>query len=128
MFERHANRFMYFNEQVYTTEKYVIPYIQKVFNINSNTKVLEIGCGECGNLKPFLDMGCSVWGVDYDVPRIELANEFLKDHPNKNLLHLIAKDIYTVSPKDLPSFDLVIMRDTIEHIPNQEKFLENLNQ
>ena len=126
MFERHANRQMYFNEQVFTTEKYVIPYIQQVYKINNNTKVLEIGCGECGNLKPFLDLGCEVWGVDYDIPRINLANEYLKDHPNKKSLHLIAKDIYTVNPAELPKFDLVIMRDTIEHIPNQALFLKKL--
>ena len=119
---------MYFNEQVYTTEKYVLPYIQSVFKLNADSKILEIGCGECGNLKPFLDMGCSVWGVDYDIPRIELANVFLDKHPNKKNLHLISQDIYKVDPKELPLFDVVILRDTIEHIPNQAVFLANMNK
>ncbi|NOX67348.1 MAG: class I SAM-dependent methyltransferase, partial [Chlorobi bacterium] len=71
MQERHINRNKYFDEQVYTTEKYVIPFISKVLPVNSNLSVLEIGCGEGGNLKPFLDIGCKTTGVDLSEKKIE---------------------------------------------------------
>lgn len=53
MQERHSNRERYFKEQHLVTEKYVIPYINQVFQIDSTMTVAEIGCGEAGNLKPF---------------------------------------------------------------------------
>ena len=57
MQERHRNRKLYFDEQVQTTERYVIPYIEAVYPLHEGLRVLEIGCGEGGNLKPFLDRG-----------------------------------------------------------------------
>ena len=39
-------------------------------------KVLEVGCGEGGNLLPFAKAGCRVMGVDIDAMRIEQARAF----------------------------------------------------
>ena len=57
MQERHTNRIQYFEEQVYTTEKYVIPFINKIKPMSADMQILEIGCGEAGNLLPFLQRG-----------------------------------------------------------------------
>jgi SAM-dependent methyltransferase len=122
MQERHQNKERYFAEQGLTTEKYVIPYLSGVIEIGPSTKVLEIGCAEAGNLKPFLDRGCKATGIDISCGRIELAEEFFKDHPNKKNLELICEDIYKVDLKG-KTFDLIVMRDVIEHIPNQERFM-----
>ena len=89
MHERQTNRAKYFQEQVYTTEKYVIPYIQQVKPVDASTKVLEIGCGEGGNLKPFLDMGCVVTGIDLSEYKIGNAHTFFENHP-KNLSLLLS--------------------------------------
>jgi cyclopropane fatty-acyl-phospholipid synthase-like methyltransferase len=72
MQERHSNRKRYFNEQGLTTAKYVIPYISDLIAITPETTVLEIGCGEAGNLKPFLDMGCRCVGIDISEGRKEI--------------------------------------------------------
>jgi SAM-dependent methyltransferase len=121
MQERHSNRKRYFNEQGLTTAKYVIPYISDLIAITPETTVLEIGCGEAGNLKPFLDMGCRCVGIDISEGRIENGKKFFADHPHFDNLELIAEDIYdTVSPEE---FDIIISRDVIEHIPNQELFM-----
>lgn len=121
MQERHINRSKYFDEQVYTTEKYVIPFISKVLPVNSNLSVLEIGCGEAGNLKPFLDLGCEVTGVDLSERKIENGKAFFSNHPNKDKLTLIVEDIY--QSELLGQYDLIIMRDVIEHIFDQERFM-----
>ncbi|HPT44163.1 MAG TPA: hypothetical protein PLH52_09935 [Paludibacteraceae bacterium] len=57
MQKRHADRQNYFQEQILVTEKYVLPYIENTINISGEMTVAEIGCGEGGNLKPFLDLG-----------------------------------------------------------------------
>ena len=64
---RHKNRVIYFHEQSECTRKYVIPYIEQVLPVTPNLRILEIGCGEGGNLKPFLQLGCQCVGVDIDV-------------------------------------------------------------
>ena len=128
MQERHSNRERYFKEQNIVTEKYVIPYINQIIPIQPTMTVAEIGCGEAGNLKPFLDMGCKVYGIDIASHKIENARRFYEDHPLKKNLNLISADIYEVQADDIDKLDLVIMRDTIEHIPNQELFLGNLTK
>ena len=74
---RHKNREIYFREQAECTQKYVIPYIEQVLCIKPNLRILEIGCGEGGNLKPFLDLGCHCVGIDIDVAQLEKAKAFL---------------------------------------------------
>ena len=56
MQKRHTDPLRYFNEQVYTTQKFVIPFIQQIKTVDSMSKIFEIGCGEGGNLKPFVDL------------------------------------------------------------------------
>ncbi len=126
MQERHINRERYFKEQSFTTKKYVIPYISEVIAITSETSVLEIGCGEGGNLLPFIEMGCKVAGVDILDNKIANGIEYYKDHPQKNNLELIAQDIYQIKGYGGFVFDLIIMSDTIEHIPDQDRFLEHV--
>jgi SAM-dependent methyltransferase len=123
MQERHLDRKKYFQEQEITTSKYVIPFIHSVLPVHAGISVLEIGCGEAGNLKPFLDMGCQkLVGIDLSESKIELARQFYSPHPQKSHLRLIAADIYDVF-EELGPFDLIITRDVIEHIHGQEKFM-----
>jgi len=123
MQHRHFNRELYFNEQSLITEKYVIPYIKSIFTINQDTVIAEIGCAEAGTLRTFLDMGCKVTGIDISKIRIENATKFYAGHPlNKNLT-LIAEDIFSIVPDKLEKFDLIILRDSLEHIQDQDKLL-----
>lgn len=122
MQERHINREQYFREQEYTTQKHVIPFIREVYPLSDRTTVLEIGCGEGGNLKPFLDMGCRVTGIDLSESKIRQAREFYHSDSSADRLTLIADDIYHINDPSLKA-DLIIMRDVIEHIHDQERFM-----
>ena len=123
MQERHQKRDQYFDEQSYTTEHFVMPLINKFKLIDKNTHVLEIGCGEGGNLKPFLDVGCKVTGIDLLEGKIKNARKFFDGHPNENRLELICDDIYNMVEDFNAKFDIVFMRDVLEHIHDQERFL-----
>jgi len=128
MQQRHKDRKQYFDEQVYTTEKYVIPFVNDFLPVNKDIAVLEIGCGEGGNMQPFLDLGCEVVGIDLNKSQIENAKVYFSTHPNNANLKLILRDIYEMKPNELGQFDLIIMRDVIEHIHNQEKFMAYVKQ
>ena len=123
MQKRHADKQQYFNEQAISTERYVIPFIETYRSISAGTRVLEIGCGEAGNLKPFLEMGCICTGIDYSEGKIEKAKEFYAEHLSKKNISLLVQDIYNVKDFD-ETFDVLIIRDVIEHIHNQERFLQ----
>ena len=62
MQKRHTDRESYFDEQSQTSKNYYIPYIKEVIG-HIPDKVLEVGCGEGGNLLPFAKAGCRVMGA-----------------------------------------------------------------
>jgi SAM-dependent methyltransferase len=125
MQQRHTDPKRYFDEQGRSTTKHIIPFIEQVRQIESHLNVLEIGCGEAGNLQAFLEKGCRCVGVDFSIEKIEKGKEFYKNHPNKELLQLISDDIYKTKEFD-NKFDIIILRDVIEHIHNQDKFMKLL--
>ena len=76
MQKRHSDSEQYFNEQAATTRRYVYPFIDSRFPISENMTVAEIGCGTGGNMLPFLEAGCTVYGIDIDPQAIDLARKF----------------------------------------------------
>ena len=122
MQQRQTDRYLYFRELARTSEKYYIPYISKYKKI-SGTKVLEIGCGDGGNLLPFAEMGCRTTGVDIDNGRIIDAKRFFEERHADGLF--IVSDVFMLEGMER-SFDLVICHDVIEHIENKMVFLIKL--
>src|ERR1051325_7085465 len=125
MFEFHADRKRYFEIQVLNTEKYVIPFIEEKFPVHAEMRVLEIGCGEGGVLKAFINKGCKGVGVELDPPRIDNANQYLRDEVSSGKIKFVVKDIYEVDvEKDFRGqFDIIVLKDVIEHIHDQAKLI-----
>lgn len=125
MFEFHADRKRYFDIQALNAEKYVIPFIEEVFEIKPGMRVLEIGCGEGGVLKAFSNMGCEGIGVELDTPRIDDAVKFLPEEVTTGRIRFVAKDIYKVDiENDLNGlFDIIVLKDVIEHIHDQARLI-----
>ncbi len=124
MQKRHLNNKQYFEEQAFTSENYVIPYINSNMPVNSETTILEIGCGEGGNLIPFVNMGCKVTGIDLAEYKIKKGTEYFKENKWEANVNLIYGNIY--ENENLGIFDVIILRDVIEHLPNQEMFMSFL--
>lgn len=70
------DRRQYFDQLAATSRKYYIPYLSQYMKIGEGVNVLEIGCGEGGNLLPFAEAGCSVLGVDLSGDKIRAAEQF----------------------------------------------------
>ncbi len=124
MQKRHINREFYFDEQARTTRKYYIPYIRRHTGIIPN-KILEVGCGEGGNLLPFAEIGCNVYGVDLSATRIEQARLFFAQKKQKGTF--ILANIFDLEDFN-HCFSLIIVHDVIEHIDDKILFLSNLQK
>jgi 2-polyprenyl-3-methyl-5-hydroxy-6-metoxy-1,4-benzoquinol methylase len=129
MFEFHADRKRYFDIQVLNSQKYILPFIESNLTIREGMRVLEIGCGEGGVLKPFLDKGAFCVGVEFDQTRIENGKNWLREGIEEGKLFFVVKDIYDTPIESLGGkFDIIILKDVIEHIHDQSKLLSRLNE
>lgn len=103
----------------------MLPFIEEKFPVKAGMRVLEIGCGEGGVLKAFVNKGCEGVGVELDAPRVEDAQKFLPEDIAAGKLRFVVKDIYQVDAgKDLNGlFDIIVLKDVIEHIHDQAKLI-----
>jgi len=124
MQKRHKNREQYFEEQVYTSKKYVLPLVNNLKSKN-DLSILEIGCGEGGNLLPFYESKKynRIVGIDMSLSKIENGKKFYSKKGNLNNIEFIHSDIYDIKPTEFGKFDVIITRDVLEHIHGHEKFL-----
>jgi len=125
MQERQTNRTKYFNELATTCEKYFLPYISKFKSPEPGIEVLEIGCGDGGNLLPFSRRGCKTLGVDMSPSRIQVAKERFEELSATG--NFIASDIFKITELE-HKFDLIICHDVLEHINNKSLFLGNIRK
>jgi SAM-dependent methyltransferase len=128
MFDFHRDKKRYFDIQYLTATKSIIPFLNETSF--KDKKVLEIGCGEAGILKAFAEIGADCLGVELNNNRIELANKFLASNDFTHKIKFISDDIYhQFSEKESSSsFDFIILKDVLEHIPNQQKLLNLLKK
>ena len=124
MQHRHKDRSQYFSELAYTSEKYFMPYIAGNMNLDRQLEILEIGCGDGGNLLPFAKSGHLVTGVDISTNRIKDATSFFqKERANGKF---ICSDIFETQFDK--HFDLVICHDVIEHIADKQRLLSRVSE
>ncbi|GAB6011070.1 class I SAM-dependent methyltransferase [Viscerimonas tarda] len=123
--KRHLDGKLYFDELAYSTKKYIIPYINTYYPLSGGMSVLEIGCGAGGNLLPFLELGCEVTGFDFSKSRVAEARRIL-DAGNNEKVHLFCDDVFNV--EGLGKFDIILVRDVIEHIPDKKRFFTHIKE
>ncbi len=126
--KHHVDHKIRFDQQVDNSLSYVLPFIEHTKPIGQGVNVLEIGTAEGGVLLPFLQRGCYCVGVDLNPDRIDLANEFLAKEVATGKLQFRLQNIYEDAfLKEFKGFfDVVILKDVIEHVPEQEKFIPYL--
>ena len=129
MFEFHSDMVKYFDMQYKTSAEFIIPFIKEHIDLNEPLKVLEIGCAEAGVLKAFTELGHTCVGIELVQSRIDLAVQFMEKELKEEKIKFITRNIYDIDvQKDIGhQFDLIILKDVIEHIPNQEKFIAQLH-
>ncbi len=126
--KQHLDDKVRFEQQVNNARTYVLPFIEDTHTVDSTTKVLEIGCGEGGVLVPFMDKGATCVGVDLDRKRIDIANEYLSSYIDKGLAKILYKNVFDDDfvAEYSGVFDIIILKDVIEHIHDQEQFIPHI--
>lgn len=124
----HYDRARMFELQARSTREYIVPFIQSEMDLQGK-EVLEIGCAEGGVLRPFLEAGARITGVDISA-RVNFAPEQFPDAVAVGRASFIHESIYddTLLEKLRGKFDLVLMRDTIEHLPDRPAVLQRIRQ
>lgn len=128
-FDFHADRRIYYQHQILNTEEYVIPFIEEGGVLEPGSRVLEIGCAEGGVLTAFINRGCTGVGVELSELRFEQAHEFMKEFLENGTVELYNKNIYDEGFQEQfkGQFDLIILKDVIEHIHDQPKLMTLLH-
>ena len=128
MQERHKDRKIYFQEQVQTSRTFYLDYVRRHMMLSASSRVLEVGCGEGGNLLPFAEMGCHVAGVDIKDEQVERACRFFSEAGLS--ASFVASDFMALpAPEtDDERFDVILVHDVIEHIepPHKYQFVGHL--
>ena len=110
------------NERIYSLYKRLLS-----MNLNSNSKVLELGCG-IGTIT-FLLSKTIKKGVIESVDLSEKSIDFAKTKIKRNNISFCAHDIVNYKPKET-DFDFIILFDVLEHIPFENHFalFQNLSE
>jgi len=124
MQQRHLNRRQYFKELANTSEKYFMPYIMQYHDIGPDSSILEIGCGEGGNLLPFAKLGCEVLGVDISNNRIREAKLLFSEERASGAF--ICDNIFNITGYG-NHFDIILCHDVMEHVSDKSMLLECAN-
>jgi SAM-dependent methyltransferase len=128
--KQHKDDQVRYDQQVDNSRSYVMPFIEQTKPLGPGINVLEIGTGEGGVLLPFIEKGCYCVGVDLHPGRIELANNFLAKEVAEKKVEFLCQNIYDEAflSRFKNFFDVVILKDVIEHVPEQDKFIPYLKK
>ena len=129
MYEFHKDKDRYFDMQYQVTKDYILPFIQKSAPDANFDRVLEIGCAEAGVLKCFVELGSFCTGIELSQSRIEAAEAYHAQALEEGKIEFVNRNIFDIDPEhDLGGkYDLIILKDVIEHIPGQREFIAQLS-
>lgn len=118
----------YFKGSDDVVREFYIDYLSHFKPIKKGLRILEIGCGGGWNLLPFAELECEVVGIDDVYKSIEQARDFFDSHDKLGIF--VCDDFITMPEGVLGKFDVVIVHDEIEHIPQSEKeiFVANIKK
>lgn len=125
----HRDTNLYFDQQRENALASILPFVEPHVAVNPGSRVLEIGCGAGGVLKAFVERGAGVTGVDLHEPSIQYAVRRFGAEAAGSDWRFEVRDIYDVDAADIDGpFDLIVMKDTIEHIHDQRRLLARLRE
>ena len=114
----------HFYEQKEHTVNYLIPYFKENIANFEKMKVLEIGCAEGGFIEELMNIGIETTGLELLQSRIDIA---IEKNPKFKIYCADITDKVAIE-KIRSTYDLIVMRDTIEHVPDRISTFENISK
>jgi len=113
------------HEQFFNTSFKIEGDIEEDFllkKINSNDKILDVGCGKGRVIESLIPITNNITGVDFDESAIIIAEKIIKED-----IVLICDDIFNYLNKNInEKFDVIILSHVLEHIDDPSSFLKTL--
>lgn len=101
---------------------YIREKVEEKFALNSELKILDIGCGGGLIAEPFARMGTDVTAIDASEKNIAVAKIHAKKSDLKiNYKNCAAEDL----AKENEKFDVVFALEIIEHVADVENFVKS---
>lgn len=114
----------HYYEQKDHAHSYLIPFFQRHLPNFKNLSILEVGCAEAGFLDALYDLGIDAMGLELEIGRVKIMEE-------KNpMLKVVVGDITDdkIAGQIGKSFDLIVIRDVIEHIHDKMTAFSNIDK
>ncbi|MEO8416357.1 MAG: class I SAM-dependent methyltransferase, partial [Ginsengibacter sp.] len=86
---------------------------------NKNVKILEVGSG----------LGYLTYGITqkrYDITGLDISQDAVKGAENQFGAHYVCGDVYQYALDNPATFDVVILTEVIEHLPDPVNFCDSL--
>jgi len=116
-----------FDQQYQNARDHVLPFVARRMDL-AGAAILDIGCGDGGVLRAFAEAGCTGVGVDFSSVRVEFAGRALAELGLHEDISFISGDIHDdgVGGDWVSKFDLVVLKDVIEHIPEKVHLMNRI--
>jgi SAM-dependent methyltransferase len=123
----HTDYRVMFEQQFLNAREHIVPFLRSHVNLDG-ARVLDVGTGDGGVMKALVEAGATGIGVDLSPSRIEFAKEALEQECDAGVLEFVAGDIHdpAVTSGWEGSFDLIVLKDAIEHIHQKADLLRKL--
>lgn len=105
----------FFKEQLNQGNE-ILNKIESVIPLSLHPAVMEIGCSMGGNLLPFQQRGCAVFGTDYNHDHVEKGKKIGLDLRIGSWEKL----------QDVPPADVMILSHVLEHMKDPKQFLKEV--
>lgn len=116
----------HYDEQFFYTDTYLIKFLSDKLESNlEDLKILEIGCAEGGFIAACIEKNISVEGLELEPSRVEIAK---KINPNINIQVGDITDEVIFEKFKNDNYDLIVIRDVIEHITEKNKAIYNMKK
>ena len=87
------------------------------------SRVLELGCGEAGILARMVEEGATGVGLDLNTGKISWAQEHFAPAIEAGQMRIEHADIFEWMTACGERFDIIVLKDVIEHVPSKRVLL-----
>ena len=115
----------YWQYEYDTTARYLVPLLREWGISTTGVSLLDVGCGDGGNLCAMVDAGLRCKGFDLEPRRIELAERMKGNRQCEFTTGDLASEI---RPFENERFDLVFLHDVFEHLERKGEMLSLLGR